>query len=162
MFIDKKAVAVGGGLTHRLSLSDEILIKDNHLGMLQQELGLKTTEQAAEYAVKKCMNSSKDYFEIEVDTFAQANAILHTFVKENAKLKKQKMMTILLDNFKPADAKQFVNSLKKLPVYNSILIEASGEINAKNLSEWATTGVDVVSLGAITHSPKVFNFSMQY
>ena len=162
MMIDKKAVAVGGGLTHRLSLSDEILIKDNHLGMLQKELNLPTSEKAAEEAVVKCLQSDKDYFEIEVDTLAQANAILHTFVKENTKLKKQKMMTILLDNFKPDDAKQFVNSLKKLPVYNSILIEASGEISAKNLSEWAATGVDVVSLGAITHSPKVFNFSMQY
>jgi nicotinate-nucleotide pyrophosphorylase (carboxylating) len=72
------------------------------------------------------------------------------------------MMTILLDNFKPLDAANFVESLKKLPVYSSVLIEASGEINAKNISEWVTTGVDVVSLGSLTHSPKVFNFSMQY
>jgi nicotinate-nucleotide pyrophosphorylase (carboxylating) len=162
MMIDKKAVAVGGGLTHRLNLSDEILIKDNHLGMLQKESGLESSEKTAEEAVKRCMQSKKDYFEIEVDTLAQANAILHTFVKENDKLKKKKMMTILLDNFKPVEATKFVTSLKKLPVYDSVLIEASGEINAKNLSEWATTGVDVVSLGSLTHSPKVFNFSMQY
>ncbi len=162
MMIDKKAVAIGGGLTHRLSLSDEILIKDNHLGMLQKELGFKTSEKAAEEAVSRCMQSKCDYFEIEVDTLSQANAILHVFVNENAKQKKPKMMTILLDNFKPADATKFVVSLKKLPVYDSVLIEASGEINKTNLADWATTGVDVVSLGAITHSPKVFNLSMQY
>ena len=159
MMLDKKAVAVGGGLTHRLSLSDEILIKDNHLGMLQKELGLKTSEKAAEEAVKRCMISDKNYFEIEVDTRLQANAVVQMFEKHNTK---GKMMTILLDNFKPLEAEMFVSSLKKLSVYDSILIEASGEINTKNLSKWATTGVDVVSMGAITHSPKVFNFSMQY
>ena len=162
MFLDKKAVAVGSGLTHRLSLSDEILIKDNHLAMLQKELGLKTSEQAAEEAVKRVMRSSQDYFEIEVDTLSQANAILHMFVRENTKIKKQKMMALLLDNFDPAAVKKFVASLKKLPVYNRVLLEASGEINANNVSEWAKTGVDLVSLGALTHSPKVFNFSMQY
>ena len=72
------------------------------------------------------------------------------------------MMAILLDNFKPIDAKKFIASLKKLPVYDLVLIEASGEINKTNLSSWATTGVDLVSIGAMTHSPKVFNFSMQY
>lgn len=162
MMIDKKAVAVAGGHTHRLNLADEILIKDNHLGMLQRELRLQTTEQAAEVAVTKCMQSARDYFEIEVDTLSQANAILHAFVKENADLQKKKMMAILLDNFKPAEAKMFVSSLKKLPVYDFVLIEASGEITKANLGEWATTGVDVVSIGAMTHSPKVFNFSMQY
>jgi nicotinate-nucleotide pyrophosphorylase (carboxylating) len=162
MFIDKKAVAVGGGLTHRLNLSDEILIKDNHLGMLQQELHLKTSEQTAEEAVIRCMRSSVNYFEIEVDTLAQANAVLHTFVRENEKLKQRKMLTILLDNFTPESAKKFIDSLRKLPVYSSVLIEASGEINQANLTDWATTGVDVVSMGALTHSPKVFNFSMQY
>jgi len=160
MMIDKKAVAVGGGLTHRLSLADEILIKDNHLGMLQKELGLATSENSAQEAVRRCMNSEKEYFEIEVDTLSQANAILHTFVQENSR--KNKTMGILLDNFTPADAKHFVDSLRKLPVYNSVLLEASGEITQANLSEWATTGVDVVSLGAFTHSPKVFNFSMSY
>lgn len=162
MMIDKKAVAVGGGLTHRLSLSDSILIKDNHLEMLQKELRLARSERAAEEAVKKCVLSEKNYFEIEVDTLSQANAIMHTFVKENAKLKKSKTMTILLDNFQPTNAKRFVDSIRKLPVYSSVLIEASGEINKVNLSDWAKTRVDVVSLGALTHSPKVFNFSMQY
>lgn len=162
MMIDKKAVAIGGGLTHRLSLTDEILIKDNHLGMLQKELDLANSEKAAEEAVIKCMQSSRDYFEIEVDTLTQANAILHTFVKENAKLQKSKMMAILLDNFEAATAKSFVDSLRRLLVYESVLIEASGEITKMNLSDWSTTGVDVVSIGALTHSPKVFNFSMSY
>ncbi len=162
MMIDKKAVAVGGGLTHRLSLADSILIKDNHLAMLQKELGLETTEKAAEEAVKKCMNSAENYFEIEVDSLSQANAVIHTFVKENAKRIESKMMAILLDNFQSTIAKKFVDSLSKLPVYNSLLIEASGEITKANLADWAATGVDVISLGALTHSPKVFNFSMAY
>ncbi len=162
MMIDKKAVAVGGGLTHRLNLADSILIKDNHLGLLQKELGLKTSEKAAAEAVIRCMQSNAVYFEIEVDSLSQANTLIHAFIKENTKLKQSKMMAILLDNFQPVDAKKFVNSLKKLPVYNSLLIEGSGEINKTNLADWAATGVDIVSLGALTHSPKVFNFSMAY
>ncbi|MGH2638771.1 MAG: nicotinate-nucleotide diphosphorylase, partial [Rhabdochlamydiaceae bacterium] len=70
MLLDKKAVALGGGLTHRLSLADEILIKDNHLGMLEKELDLVNNEQVAEEAVRRCMQSAKDYFEIEVDTLS--------------------------------------------------------------------------------------------
>jgi len=162
MFVDKKAVAVGGGLTHRLSLADEILIKDNHLGMLQKELGLESSEKAAAEAVTRCMRSAMDYFEIEVDTLSQANAVLHTFTRENAKQQKPKMMAILLDNFKPAAAQNFVESLRKLPIYDLVLIEASGEINQTNLTDWAATGVDVISIGALTHSSKVFNYSMAY
>jgi nicotinate-nucleotide pyrophosphorylase (carboxylating) len=162
MYLDKKAVAIGGGLTHRLSLSDSILIKDNHLAMLQEDLQLTDLEKALETAVILCMRSVNNYFEIEVESLSQANTVLHTFVKEKAKLVQPKMMTILLDNFKSQDAKKFVDSLKNLPVYHDILIEASGEINRENLSAWALTGVDVVSIGALTHSPKVFNFSMVY
>ncbi len=162
MMIDKKAVAVGGGLTHRLNLSDSILIKDNHLAMLQETLHLGSLEQATEEAVLKCMHSQKAYFEIEVDTITEADAVISTFTKENAKQNQPKMMALLLDNFQPEQAKKFVDSLRMLPVYEHILVEASGEINKTNLSLWATTGVDVVSMGALTHSPKVFNFSMSY
>lgn len=162
MFMDKKAVAVGRGLTHRLSLSDSILIKDNHLAMLQETLRLASLEQSAWTAVRLCMGSDNRYFEIEVDSLSLANTVLHTFVQENAKRHPKKTMAVLLDNFTPNDAKRFVDSLKKLPVYETVLIEASGEINKNNLSSWAATGVDVVSLGVLTHSPKVFNFSMAY
>jgi len=162
MMLDKKAVAVGGGLTHRLHLADSILIKDNHLLLLQRDLHLKSEELGAEEAVRRSMQSQQQYFEIEVDTLLQANAVLHTFVRENAKQKKPKMMAILLDNFTSVEAKNFVDSLRKLLLYASVLIEASGEITRDNVSEWATTGVDVVSLGALTHSAKVFNFSMSY
>lgn len=162
MFLDKKAVAVGGGLTHRLNLSDSILIKDNHLAMVQKKLHLASLEEAAWAAVRLCMEGTNTYFEIEVDTLAQANAVLHTFVQENTKQNPKKTMAILLDNFKPHDATRFVESLKKLPVYEWVLIEASGEITKNNLSSWAITGVDVVSMGVLTHSPKVFNFSLAY
>lgn len=162
MYFDKKAVSVGGGLTHRLNLSDSILIKDNHIAMVQKKHRLKSPEEAIDIAVKSCMDSSNFYFEIEVDTLSQANALLHTFVRENAKQKSPKVMAIMLDNFIPTDATKFVDSLKKLPVYDSILIEGSGEITRINLSTWAKTGVDVISMGALTHSPKVFNFSMSY
>lgn len=162
MFLDKKAVAVGGGLTHRLNLSDSILVKDNHLAMLEKKMHLASSEEAFWTAVKLCMGGENTYFEIEVDSLAQANAVLHAFVQENAKQNSKKTMAILLDNFKPQDAKKFVDSLKKLPVYEHVLIEASGEITKNNLSSWAVTGVDVVSMGALTHSSKVFNFSMAY
>lgn len=162
MMIDKKAVAVGGGLTHRLNLSDSILIKDNHIAMLQETMQLGSLEQATEEAVRRCMHSPKEYFEIEVDTTSQAHAVISTFAQENVKQKQPKMMALLLDNFQPAQAKAFVDSIRKLPVYNAILVEASGEITKSNLASWATTEVDVVSMGALTHSPKIFNFSMGY
>ena len=142
--LDKKAVAVGGGLTHRLNLSDGILVKDNHLLMISPTDTLK-----------KLLQSVNDtLIEIEVED----NKTLLSLTELFSQTQTTNVLGILLDNFLPDEAKTV---LAKLPRYENIIFEASGGITAENVKEWAQTGVDVISLGALTHSPKSANLSLE-
>lgn len=157
MLLDKKAVAVGGGLTHRLDLSDGILIKDNHLQVIKKEYNLKEEEQAITRALKiilpKTTNSS---IEIEVKNKEEAN----TAIKTVSRITNNNYLTIMLDNWKVEDAQNFMKNLKKDPAASSIIFEASGNINENNLSDWAQTGVDFISSGSLTHSAKAADLSL--
>jgi nicotinate-nucleotide pyrophosphorylase (carboxylating) len=160
MFLDKKAVAVGGGLTHRLHLADWALIKDNHLVILKNELSTNSSEKVIAFAIRKMISLSVPFFEIEVETIPQAETAVATF--ENYKQKNTKIgMAILLDNFDEKKAAYCMKKLCKSPMYESILIEASGGIQAENIALWSKTGVDILSLGYLTHSSQTFDFSMQ-
>lgn len=159
MLLDKKAVAIGGGLTHRLHLADWAMIKDNHVKILQKKLG-KSIEATIEEAVKRMLHAHTDFFEIEVATAAQATTAIKTFAREQAQ--KNTTMAILLDNFTPTTAKQTVATLKKNSLANTIIIEASGNITGKTLPSWAKTNVDILSLGSLTHSSTTLDISMSY
>ncbi len=131
--LDKKAVTVGNGGTHRLGLYDWILIKDNHI-------------KCANYEMSTKLRTTK-IWEIEV-----------TREREFKKMLMLKPDAIMLDNFKSKNIKKL---LKKYSKYiTDTIIEASGGINEKNISEYAKTGVDVISLGAITHSTQALDLSL--
>ncbi len=147
MMLDKKAVAVGGGLTHRLSLSDGILIKDNHLVNNSIETTLITL-------LKKYR---KELIEIEVTNPEQANKVITTFQKYNH----NNHLAILLDNFIPSRTKILLDNLSRLYNLSDIIFEASGGITEKNIMEWAKTGVDIISLGSLTHSTHAANLSLE-
>lgn len=154
MGLDKKAVAVGGGLTHRLDLSDGILIKDNHLK-------LSTIEKAIEAFLKRPDPrrgpASTELIEIEVTSEKQARQVLKTFLQPTT----HNYLAILLDNFTPAKAKSLLSDLENLGNISEIIFEASGGITSDNILEWAQTGVDILSMGSLTHSSKVVNLSLE-
>lgn len=169
MFLDKKAVAVGGGLTHRLNLEDWPLIKDTYLITLKKELQTESVEDVIIEAVKRMVHSSVGFFEIEVENTDQAFAAFTAFKNESvkpdielypAKQKTRAIMAILLDNFQPKDALKFVSEMQKTPLYDFVLIEISGGVTEKNISSWTKIPVDVISLGVLTHSSPVFDLSM--
>lgn len=142
--LDKKAVAMGGGLTHRLDLSDGILVKDNHL----------ITISAAD-ALKKLLETTKDtLIEIEVENEEQLNELVAVFTTTQT----DNLLGILLDNFSPEEAKRI---LSEIETPSNIIYEASGGITAENISDWANAGVDIISLGALTHSPKAADISLE-
>jgi len=146
--VDKKAVSIGNGLTHRLNLSEGIIIKDNHLKILG-------------YNIEKALNLAKNkskYIEIEVEDRKQAldaaNAI--------KKIKTGKsLFAVMLDKIPPAEIKSIVNELKKQSLYDCVLLEASGNIKPDNLESYADSGVDVISMGLITNSAKVLDMSLE-
>lgn len=142
LYFDKKAVLIGGGDTHRLCLDDMILIKDNHIAVVG------SVKKAVKTAREKVSFSKK--IEVEV-----------TRVEDALKAAKAGADIIMLDNFHPKQIEKAVKTLKKSGFYGKVLLEASGGITAKNILEFASTGVDVVSLGEITHSVKALNISLE-
>jgi len=151
--IDKKAVVVGGGLTHRLNLNDFILIKDNHLKILEEDIG-KALKSANE-------NNKSRNIEIEVKNEKEAMEAAEAIFN----LKSDKLFAILFDNMKAIIIKSTIKKINDMVNNHNnkkiILFEASGNINENNIGEYSETGVDVVSLGMLTHSVKAFDMSLE-
>jgi nicotinate-nucleotide pyrophosphorylase (carboxylating) len=164
MSLDKKAVAVGGGLTHRLNLSDGILIKDNHLEVIKKQYKLKTIEEAIEISFRRSDlfggPTSMDLIEIEVTNEKEAISTINTF-QQSQPFNHFNHLAIMFDNFNPSSVKSLLSNLRNLSDLSSIIFEASGGIDEKNIKEWAKTGVDILSLGSLTHSVKASNFSLE-
>ena len=138
---EKYSVIVGGGLPHRYDLNEMILSKDNHSKLINNL-------QKSISSVRNQIGSSKK-IELEVDSLESAMKAINLDID-----------IILLDNMQPEDILKFMNKIKsisqKIP-----LTEASGGITMSNLQNYASTGVDIISMGALTHSSKSINFSLQ-
>jgi len=139
--LEKYAVQIGGGKNHRMHLGDGILIKDNHLAALRKE-GLSIKEIVARARQKA---PPKLKIEIEVKT-----------TKEAIEAAEAGADVIMLDNMNLEDMRQAVQLIK-----GRALIEASGGINLKKVRAVAETGVDLISIGALTHSPKALDLSLE-
>lgn len=154
-YLDKKAVFLGGGLTHRFGLWDSILIKDNHLETLKSE-GVKDFVEVA-LAKASAFVDKVGFIEVEVTSHEEALRAAKKF--DTLRLKKP--CVIMLDNMKPRAIAEVIETLRENSLYDSVLLEASGAINPKNLLEYAKTGVDVISLGYLTHSVAVLDLSLE-
>ena len=139
--LEKYAVKVGGGENHRMHLGDGILIKDNHLAILRNQ-GLSTKE-----IVARARQKASPKLKIEVEVKTQKEAI--EAAEAGADI-------IMLDNMDIEDMGQTVKIIK-----GHALIEASGGINLKKVRAVAETGVDLISIGALTHSPKALDISLE-
>lgn len=141
LYFDKKAVQIGGGDTHRLHLDDMILIKDNHIAVAG------SIKKAIEKVRKEVSFSKK--IEIEVAR-----------VKDALAAAKARADIIMLDNFSPKQIEKVIKLLKEEDFYEKVLLEASGGITTENVLAYASTGVNIVSLGEITDSTKALDISM--
>ena len=137
---EKYSVIVGGGLPHRYDLNEMILIKDNHHKLITN---LKESVNTARDKI-----DSNKKIELEVDSLESALNAVDLDVD-----------IILLDNMTPEDISKFILKLKQLS--DPPLTEASGGINFSNLESYASTQVDIISMGALTHSSKSIDFSLQ-
>lgn len=138
-FFDKEAVEIGGGKKHRVTLSDMIMIKDNHIA----------SEGSLTELIKRAKKRAK-IFEVEVDT--HQDAILAASLG---------VPIIMLDNFSSKEIKHTITVLQKMGLRKNIRLEASGGINAKNIKDYARTGVDMISVGNITNSVQAIDFSLE-
>ena len=138
-FFDKEAVKIGGGEKHRMTLNEMIMIKDNHLAV----------EKSIEGILRKA-KKTRGKIEIEVET--EKDAIL--CAKMGADI-------IMLDNFSPEKIKKTVKKLTELKLRNKVVLEASGQINSKNITKYAKTNVDMISVGGITNSVNGIDLSLE-
>ena len=141
-YFDKRAAEIGGGDTHRFRLDDCILIKDNHLALVGD------VETAIGIARNKASFSKK--LEIEVEN-----------TEDCLRAAKAKADIIMLDNMKPDQIKHTIYELKNQGLREKVTVEASGGITFENIDEYAATGVDVISMGSLTHSVKALSLSLE-
>ena len=134
--IQKYAVKLGGGKNHRFNLSDEFLIKDNHIA------SSKNFEKIIKKAIK---NKKGRKITVEVDT-----------LKQFRKIKGLKFDTVLFDNMSIKNLKAGVKLAR-----NKYETEASGGVSLKNIKKIAETGIDRVSIGEITHSVRALDFKLE-
>jgi nicotinate-nucleotide pyrophosphorylase (carboxylating) len=139
--LEKYAVRLGGGRNHRMHLADSILIKDNHISALRHE-GLNIKE-----IIARAHQKSATEMKIEVEVKTPEEAI--QAVEAGADI-------ILLDNMNIEQTRQAVELVK-----GRALIEASGGITLENVHTVAETGVDRISIGALTHSAKALDISLE-
>lgn len=152
--LDKKAVHAGGGGTHRLSLSDAILIKTNHLRLAGEAQG-KTLEQAIQSAWSN--RGCAAFVEVEVTNIEEAVVAAGTF--RNLRELDSCPSVLMLDNFTSQKAAAAIKSLKEHDLRDAALVEASGNIGKESLAAYAAAGVDAISVGALTHSARALDVS---
>jgi nicotinate-nucleotide pyrophosphorylase (carboxylating) len=139
---DKKAIKIGGGRTHRNSLDEMVLIKDNHL-VLTGSIG-----ESISSAKKLVGNNIK--VECEVTDLQSAIEAINFGAD-----------VIMLDNFSPQEVENANRVLKELGLRQKCLLEISGGISLANVSQFAKSNPDIISVGSLTHSAKSVDFSLE-
>src|SRR3989339_821392 len=157
-YLEKYAVAVGGGVNHRMGLYDQALVKDNHLDILKVETGLNPVFTSHISIIEKAVSALREKIKkgilVEVETRT---------LEEVADALKAEVDIILFDNMNIAqleEAVKMVKNWKPSKVRRKPLTEASGNITMENVHLVAQTGVDRISVGAITHSAKALDISL--
>ena len=153
--LEKYAVRAGGGTNHRAGLYDSALIKDNHLFCLSQnEQGQGTLEVLASRLDElRGQLPAGGFIQLEVDNLGQFRQVLDMCLAVDM---------VLLDNFSNQELAEAVKIRNDAGSASKLLLEASGNIGLKNVAEVANSGVDRISVGALTHSAAGFDFSMEF
>ena len=139
--LEKYAVRMGGGQNHRLHLGDSILIKDNHLA------ALRTLGMSLKNIVAEAKHNAPQGLKVEVEVTTPQEAL--DAVEAGADI-------IMLDNMSPEEMRRVMNL-----VPSQVKVEASGGITLANVRAVAETGVNLISVGALTHSPRALDISLE-
>lgn len=139
--LEKKAVEIGGGDTHRFKLDDCVLIKDNHIQVVGGVI------ESIELAKENVSFTKK----IEIEVESEEDAVRASMFGADI---------VMLDNMKPEEIRSVLNTLNEKRLREDVIIEVSGGINPDNILEYAKLDVDVISSGFITNSTKSLDLSL--
>lgn len=140
--IDKLAVEIGGGVNHRFGLDDMVLIKDNHIAVAG---GIRP-------AIERCLThlqSEKRTIKVEVET--------KNIAEVREALTYDGIHRIMLDNFSIVEMREAIRIIS-----GRVEVEASGNVSPETVRSIAETGVDFISIGALTHSPSALDISLEF
>jgi len=156
--LDKRAVHLGGGGTHRLGLWDAIVIKNNHLALIANR-----EEEAAPLAIQRAWNARREsaFIEVEVRGPSAALAAAREFCRLQEQASEDYPCLLMLDNMTPQEIDQVLEALRREHLWDHVLIEASGRVDETNIEQYAAAGVDAISVGALTHSARALDLSQR-
>lgn len=154
--LDKRAIQCGGGLTHRLGLYDAVMLKENHLKILKKANRSHTLKSVLKQIIDT--RNQLRFIEIEVTDEAQFRHV----AKVLARLPTEIPGIIMFDHISPESIRELIAYARRKKWYDQILFEASGNITLDNAAAFAESGVDVLSIGALTHSVKAADLSLLF
>ncbi len=137
---EKKAIIAGGGDPHRFCLSDTIMIKDNHIAVAGLEKAIRFAKEMSSFTQK-----------IEVEVENPDSAVRAAELGADI---------IMFDNMTPDDIEKSIGMLNEKGLRDNIILEASGGITLENAGDYAKKGIDVISVGALTHSSNWLDISL--
>ncbi len=138
--LDKRAVLLGGGDPHRFTLSDGVLIKDNHLALVSIE---EAVRRARAYTAYKTV-------EVEVETADEA-----------VRAARAGADIVMLDNMTPGGAKEAIDALAAAGLRDRVRVEISGGVTEATIGAYAVAGADLISVGALTHSVRSLDLTLE-
>ncbi len=141
-YFEKRAVEIGGGDPHRYDLSDMVLIKDNHLRIVG------SVDEAVRIARERVSFTKK----VEVEVSSAEDAVVAARAGADV---------VMLDNLTPSEVMRAVEMLIREGLRDRVILEVSGGITADNVDEYAALGIDVISMGALTHSASSLDLSLE-
>jgi len=141
-YLQKYAVLTGGGQNHRMNLSEMVLVKDNHIHLRGSAISVSDIRGKVQRNIR---------VEVEADSLEQFRSVL-----------RQKPDIIMLDNMTPEDIRKAVELREESGCADIVVLEASGGITIDNIEAYAGTGVDTISVGALTSAVRGMDFSLEF
>ena len=159
--LDKWAVHVGGGLTHRLNREDALMIKDSEV--LSSRVGSETEDEALSRLVMEIdMDTNSHFTVVEVRSIEQALAVAEVWEGVQTERAGSERVVVLLDNMGPELSSLVSRSLEEKGLRDWCVLEGSGGISLEEVKEWCTCGVDLISTSSINREVLPLDLSMRF
>ena len=157
--LDKWAVSLGSGLTHRLNRIDARMVKENDLAAMHPSEG-SNADRLARYLLEADPSEAGAFLEIETRTEREAITAAAVWAKRREESGDLNPLVIMLDNMTPSMCASITEQVSSMGLREHVMFEASGRISYEDLSGWRDSGVDVLSAGAITQRAPPLDLTM--
>tara|TARA_B100001142_G_scaffold61612_1_gene60743 strand:+ start:242 stop:1150 length:909 start_codon:yes stop_codon:yes gene_type:complete len=157
--LDKWAVNIGGGLTHRLDRKDALMIKENDLASAKEQ-SEKETDTLKRIILDINLQENSEFIVIEIQNLDQAITAAKAWVELQKKTQRSYPVVLLLDNMEISQITDVVRELEMLNLRKSCILEGSGGVTINSIPKWASSGVDLISTSAVNRGVTPLDLSL--